>query len=358
MRAAGAKRRSPGSSSPTSARSGARDSEPSREESVRCRRARVPDLRRDLLDRRRLSRRARNRRPRRTNDAAGRGVDRSRARLRGGDPVPPRAPPGVVRALGPLPARLRASSHPVHGPAGVARPEGRPAAGDRHRVRALGRRDHLPRGRARVPARHRDGAAPDRPRGLGGGDRVKRYRDVAGDGGSNIAGQVEAQQDQLKRRLASVASVVAIVSGKGGVGKSALTANLACCLALDGWKVGVLDADLNGPTQAKILGVRGRQLVLADGGVDPPVTALGVKVMSMDLLLADDTAPLTWDSPLQEEAHTWRGAMEANRSEEHTSELQSPCNLVCRLLLEKKKKKTNNHQYTKKQIKKNKQQQI
>jgi len=141
---------------------------------------------------------------------------------------------------------------------------------------------------------------------------VKRYRDVAGDGGSNIAGQVEAQQDQLKRRLASVASVVAIVSGKGGVGKSALTANLACCLALDGWKVGVLDADLNGPTQAKILGVRGRRLVLADGGVDPPVTALGVKVMSMDLLLADDAASLTWDSPLQEEAHTWRGAMEAN----------------------------------------------
>ena len=141
---------------------------------------------------------------------------------------------------------------------------------------------------------------------------MKRYRDVAGDGGSNIAGQVEAQQDQLKRRLASVASVVAIVSGKGGVGKSALTANLACCLALDGWKVGVLDADLNGPTQAKILGVRGRQLVLADGGVDPPVTALGVKVMSMDLLLADDAASLTWDSPLQEEAHTWRGAMEAN----------------------------------------------
>ena len=88
---------------------------------------------------------------------------------------------------------------------------------------------------------------------------MKRYRDVAGDGGSNIAGQVEAQQGQLRKRLASVASVVAIVSGKGGVGKSALTANLACCLALDGWKVGVLDADLNGPTQAKILGVRGRR---------------------------------------------------------------------------------------------------
>ncbi len=141
---------------------------------------------------------------------------------------------------------------------------------------------------------------------------MKRYRDIAGDGGSNIAGQVEAQQGRLKQRLESVRAIVAIVSGKGGVGKSSLTANLACSFALDGWKVGVLDADLNGPTQAKVLGVRGRRLVLADGVVEPPATDLGVKVMSMDLLLPTDAAPLTWDAPLQEEAHTWRGAMEAN----------------------------------------------
>jgi ATP-binding protein involved in chromosome partitioning len=141
---------------------------------------------------------------------------------------------------------------------------------------------------------------------------VKRYKDIAGDGGSNIAGQVEAQQGRLKQRLESVRAVVAIVSGKGGVGKSALTANLACCFALDGWKVGVLDADLNGPTQAKVLGVRGRRLVIADGVVEPPSTELGVKVMSMDLLLPTDAAPLTWDAPIQDEAHTWRGAMEAN----------------------------------------------
>ncbi|HYS17784.1 MAG TPA: P-loop NTPase [Candidatus Binatia bacterium] len=141
---------------------------------------------------------------------------------------------------------------------------------------------------------------------------MKRYKDIAGDGGSNIAGQVEAQQGRLKQRLESVRAIVAIVSGKGGVGKSALTASLACCFALDGWKVGVLDADLNGPTQAKILGVRGRSLVIAAGVVEPPRTELGVKVMSMDLLLSDDAAPLTWDSPVQEEAHTWRGAMEAN----------------------------------------------
>ena len=141
---------------------------------------------------------------------------------------------------------------------------------------------------------------------------MKRYKDIAGDGGSNIAGQVEAQQGRLKRRLESVRAIVAIVSGKGGVGKSTLTASLACAFALDGLKVGVLDADLNGPTQAKVLGVRGRRLTVADGVVEPPATNLGVKVMSMDLLLPTDSAPLIWDAPVQDEAHTWRGAMEAN----------------------------------------------
>ena len=140
----------------------------------------------------------------------------------------------------------------------------------------------------------------------------KRYRDIAGDGGSNIVGQVEAQQARLRERLRRVRAIVAVVSGKGGVGKSSVTANLAACFALDGWEVGVLDADLNGPTMAKMLGVRGGKLVVHDGGVEPPRNALGVKVMSMDLLLPSDAAPLTWDAPTQDEAHTWRGTMEAN----------------------------------------------
>jgi ATP-binding protein involved in chromosome partitioning len=141
---------------------------------------------------------------------------------------------------------------------------------------------------------------------------VKRYKDIAGDGGSNVAGQVERQQARLRDQLAAVKAIVAIVSGKGGVGKSSLTANLANCLALDGWRVGVLDADLNGPTMAKMLGVRGRTLAVGAAGVAAPESALGVKVMSMDLLLPSDDAPLTWDAPTQAEAHTWRGAMEAN----------------------------------------------
>lgn len=141
---------------------------------------------------------------------------------------------------------------------------------------------------------------------------MKRYRDIAGDGGSDIAGQVEAQQARLRSRLAAVKRIVAVVSGKGGVGKSSLTAGLAACFATDGRRVGVLDADLNGPTMAKMLGVRGRQLVVTGAGVEPPRSALGVKVMSMDLLLPTDATPLEWEAPTQSESHTWRGTMEAN----------------------------------------------
>ena len=141
---------------------------------------------------------------------------------------------------------------------------------------------------------------------------MKRYRDIAGDGGSDIAGQVQAQQSALARRLGGVRHLVAVVSGKGGVGKSSLSGALASCWALAGWRVGVLDADLNGPSMAKIMGVRGARLAIAEGGVIPPQTPLGVKVMSMDLLLASDSVPLTWAAPTQQEAHTWRGTTEAN----------------------------------------------
>src|SRR5262245_36936195 len=141
---------------------------------------------------------------------------------------------------------------------------------------------------------------------------MKRYRDIAGDGGSNIVGQVEAQQARLGERLRDVKAILAVVSGKGGVGKSSITANLAGAFALAGARVAVLDADLNGPSMAAMLGVRGRTLVVTADGVEPPAGALGIRVMSMDLLLAGDATPLTWSAPTQAEAYTWRGTMEAN----------------------------------------------
>jgi ATP-binding protein involved in chromosome partitioning len=141
---------------------------------------------------------------------------------------------------------------------------------------------------------------------------MKRYRDIAGDGGSNIVGQIAEQQDRLRARLAHVRCTVAVVSGKGGVGKSSITANLAAALAAEGYAVGVLDADLNGPSLAKMLGVRGQRLAVTPAGVEPARSADGIRVVSMDLLLPGDDTPVVWTASTQADAHTWRGTMEAN----------------------------------------------
>lgn len=139
----------------------------------------------------------------------------------------------------------------------------------------------------------------------------KRYRDIVGDGGSNILAQVEEFQARLRARMARVRKKVAVTSGKGGVGKSVLTANLATILAAVGLRVGVLDADLNGPSMAKILGVRGQRLQLSAEGLHPAEGPLGIKVLSMDLFLPEDRAPLTWEAPTQQDAFVWRETMEA-----------------------------------------------
>jgi ATP-binding protein involved in chromosome partitioning len=139
---------------------------------------------------------------------------------------------------------------------------------------------------------------------------MKGYRDIAGDGGSNIVEQVIAQQARLAARMAPIRASVAVVSGKGGVGKSSVTANLAGALVGRGLRVGVLDADLNGPSIGKMLGVRGQTLRVEPDGVQPAVSAEGIRVLSMDLLLPGDDTPVVWDAPTQAEAHTWRGTME------------------------------------------------
>ena len=96
---------------------------------------------------------------------------------------------------------------------------------------------------------------------------MKRYKDIAGDGGSNIVGQVAEQQARLRERLAKVRRVVAVVSGKGGVGKSSITANLAAALAADGRAVGVLDAD------RAAVGREGSGEIGGDGALPHPALA-------------------------------------------------------------------------------------
>ena len=151
---------------------------------------------------------------------------------------------------------------------------------------------------------------------------MRTYNELPSDAGSNIIGQVTAQTNRLQKRLASVKHTVAIMSGKGGVGKSALTANLATALTLKGSTVGVVDADINGPTLAKMMGVRNATLEYTPAGVKPAITALGTKLISMDLLLAEDDAPVLWNAHTQKDAFTWRSTMEVGALREFVADTE------------------------------------
>ena len=151
---------------------------------------------------------------------------------------------------------------------------------------------------------------------------MKTYKGLPSDAGSNIVGQVTAQVNRIQKRLASVKHTVAIMSGKGGVGKSSLTANLATALTLKGNTVGVVDADINGPTLAKMMGVRNTTLEYTPTGVKPAITALGTKLISMDLLLAEDDAPVIWNAHTQKDAFTWRSTMEVSALREFIADTE------------------------------------
>ncbi|MFN3477408.1 MAG: Mrp/NBP35 family ATP-binding protein, partial [Candidatus Methylomirabilales bacterium] len=140
---------------------------------------------------------------------------------------------------------------------------------------------------------------------------MKRYKDIVGDAGSQIVVQLEEQKARLAARFNGIRHTVLVMSGKGGVGKTAITVNLAAILAMEGYTVGILDADINGPSIAKMLGVRGERLRIGEKGVVPAVGPLGIKVMSMDLLLPGD-APVIWEAPTQQDAFVWKGLMEVN----------------------------------------------
>lgn len=132
-----------------------------------------------------------------------------------------------------------------------------------------------------------------------------QYRDDA-----KVVQQITEQMKQVQARMAGVRHKLAVMSGKGGVGKSMTTVNLALALARLGNKVGVLDVDLNGPCVPRMLGMHGQSLTITPEGAAPPVGPLGVKVASMDFFL-DAASPVRWKGPM-DLSPVWLGLMEMN----------------------------------------------
>ncbi|NMB46454.1 MAG: Mrp/NBP35 family ATP-binding protein [Firmicutes bacterium] len=97
--------------------------------------------------------------------------------------------------------------------------------------------------------------------------------------------------------LSNIKHAIAIMSGKGGVGKSSVTALLATALRRQGLQVGVLDADITGPSIPRLFGVH-RRPEIAEVGMFPPRSATGIEIMSLNLLLENEDDPVIWRGPL------------------------------------------------------------
>jgi len=138
---------------------------------------------------------------------------------------------------------------------------------------------------------------------------MKSYYDIAGDGGSRIIEQVGAMQAAIGERLAGVKHRLAIGSGKGGVGKSTLTRQLATALRQRGNACAILDADINGPTQARLSGLHDLPLLPGAEGVVLPKDANGVGVVSLGSWVPESEA-VSFDSVSAGDSHTWRATRE------------------------------------------------
>lgn len=112
--------------------------------------------------------------------------------------------------------------------------------------------------------------------------------------------RMEEDQAKLKESLSKIKNTIMVMSGKGGVGKSTISANLAMSLAREGYKVGVLDADIHGPNIPKVLGVENAGLKADENGKILPVSAYEtLKVVSVAYLLQSQDTPVIWRGPMK-----------------------------------------------------------
>ncbi len=99
-------------------------------------------------------------------------------------------------------------------------------------------------------------------------------------------------------KLSKIKKVIGIVSGKGGVGKSIVTSMMSVLMNRRGYNSAILDADITGPSIPKAFGVKGEVLGDGEGGILPLSSKTGIKMMSVNLLLEDETTPVVWRGPV------------------------------------------------------------
>ena len=110
--------------------------------------------------------------------------------------------------------------------------------------------------------------------------------------------QIE-QEKRLKKNLSRIKNKIIVISGKGGVGKTTVSVNLAYALAMKNYKVGIMDIDIHGPNIAKMLGIEGKQLIGGQSGIEPFQALPNLKAMSIALLTKDQDSPIIWRGPLK-----------------------------------------------------------
>ena len=147
----------------------------------------------------------------------------------------------------------------------------------------------------------------------------RTYSEVTGPDRSGLGEQVAQQRARVAERLASVSAIVAVLSGKGGVGKSYVSAGLARACRAAGRSVGVVDADLRSPTVARLLRAEG-PLVADEQGIEPARGTDDIRVMSSDFLL-EDGRPLGWRGTTAER-FVWTGAIEIGALREFLSDVK------------------------------------
>jgi ATP-binding protein involved in chromosome partitioning len=129
-------------------------------------------------------------------------------------------------------------------------------------------------------------------------DRIPQYQPKQNCGSNGGSSDQEAQEQRLRERVSAIEHQILVLSGKGGVGKSTVAANLAWALALRDYRVGLLDADINGPTIPLMTGLQDIGASGLGGFTAMPVME-HFKVMSMSFFLEDPDTPTIWRGPLK-----------------------------------------------------------